>query len=148
MKRAIDIQRAGGAGFRRRLLAIAERAGMTEEVAHFPGGFDQRIEFHGEWLRRAARRDGTAAEVRNLSSGRSVRATLPAAVRTTLAAQPGVRSVDIRGDRVFIQQDHMIALDSWVGKMLNPFERIFGTSLLGMQMVQTSRNFPTGNFNQ
>jgi polysaccharide biosynthesis/export protein len=52
------------------------------------------------------------------------------------------------GDRVFIEQDHMIALDSWVNKMLNPIERIFGTSLLGMQTVQTSRNFPTGNFNQ
>jgi polysaccharide export outer membrane protein len=50
------------------------------------------------------------------------------------------------GDRVFIEQDHMIALDSWVSKMLNPFERIFGTTLLGMQMVQTSRAFPTGNF--
>jgi len=52
------------------------------------------------------------------------------------------------GDRVFIEQDHMIALDSWVTKMLNPIERIFGTSLLGMQTVQTSRNFPNGNFNQ
>jgi hypothetical protein len=47
---------------------------------------------------------------------------------------------------VFIEQDHMIALDSWVSKMLNPFERIFGTSLLGMQAVQTANAFPTGNF--
>ncbi|HTS14293.1 MAG TPA: ABC transporter ATP-binding protein [Candidatus Sulfotelmatobacter sp.] len=47
--------------------------------------------------------DGTAAEVRNLSSGRSVRASLPAADEATLSHLPGVRSVEIRGDRVLIQ---------------------------------------------
>ena len=47
--------------------------------------------------------DGTAAEVRSLSSGRSVRASLPGADQKTLAALPGVRSVEIRGDRVLIQ---------------------------------------------
>ena len=47
--------------------------------------------------------DGTAAEVRNLSSGRSVRATLPGADAAALSALPGVRSVEIRGDRVLIQ---------------------------------------------
>jgi ABC-type multidrug transport system ATPase subunit len=47
--------------------------------------------------------DGTAAEVRSLSVGRSVRATLPGADRATLTRLTGVRSVDIRGDRVLIQ---------------------------------------------
>ncbi|HXR27316.1 MAG TPA: ABC transporter ATP-binding protein [Candidatus Baltobacteraceae bacterium] len=47
--------------------------------------------------------DGTAAEVRNLSSGRSVRASLPDADQATLSALPGVRSVEIRGDRVLVQ---------------------------------------------
>jgi ABC-type multidrug transport system ATPase subunit len=47
--------------------------------------------------------DGTAAEVRNLSTGRSVRATLADADETTLSALPGVRAVEIRGDRVLIQ---------------------------------------------
>ena len=48
------------------------------------------------------------------------------------------------GDRVFIKQDHMIALDSWVNKILNPIERIFGTTLLGLQTVQTAQRFPQG----
>ncbi len=48
------------------------------------------------------------------------------------------------GDRVFIAQDHMIALDSFISKMLNPIERIFGTSLLGIQTVQTANRFPEG----
>jgi len=47
--------------------------------------------------------DGTAAEVRNLSSGRSVRATLPDADQAALSALPGVRAVEVRGDRVLIQ---------------------------------------------
>ncbi|MGZ6343471.1 MAG: ABC transporter ATP-binding protein [Candidatus Limnocylindrales bacterium] len=47
--------------------------------------------------------DGTAAEVRNLSTGRSVRASLAAADEATLSSLPGVRSVEIRGDRVLIQ---------------------------------------------
>jgi len=42
------------------------------------------------------------------------------------------------GDRIFIAQDHMIAIDSFVNKMLNPFERIFGTTLLGAKPSKTS----------
>jgi ABC-2 type transport system ATP-binding protein len=47
--------------------------------------------------------DGSSAEVRNLSTGRSVRATLPDSDRAALEKLPGVRSVEIRGDRVIIQ---------------------------------------------
>ena len=47
--------------------------------------------------------DGTAAEVRNLSSGRSVRASLAGADEATLAGLPGVRAVEVRGERVLIQ---------------------------------------------
>jgi ABC-type multidrug transport system ATPase subunit len=47
--------------------------------------------------------DGTAAEVRGLSAGRSVRATLPGADEASLRGLPGVRSVEIRGDRVIVQ---------------------------------------------
>jgi ABC-2 type transport system ATP-binding protein len=47
--------------------------------------------------------DGTAAEVRNLSSGRSVRATLTDPDEAALARLAGVRSVEVRGGRVLIQ---------------------------------------------
>ena len=51
------------------------------------------------------------------------------------------------GDRIYVGQDHMIALDSFVNKMLNPFERMFGTTLLGVQTVQNIRALPnTTNF--
>src|ERR1700690_736238 len=47
------------------------------------------------------------------------------------------------GDRIFIAQDHMIAIDSFVNKMLNPFERMFGTTLLGAQTIQNLRSLPS-----
>ena len=49
--------------------------------------------------------DGTAAEVRAMSSGRTVRATLTPAdrdVRAALLERPGVTSVELRGDTVLI----------------------------------------------
>jgi ABC-2 type transport system ATP-binding protein len=46
--------------------------------------------------------DGTAAEVKGLASGRTIRATLPGADETALRAIPGVDGVDVRGDTVLI----------------------------------------------
>jgi polysaccharide biosynthesis/export protein len=48
------------------------------------------------------------------------------------------------GDRIFIAQDTLIAIDSTLNKMIAPFERIFGVSLLGAQAVQTMNRFPLG----
>ena len=47
--------------------------------------------------------DGSPAEVRGLSAGRSVRATLPGADEAALQRLRGVRSVELRGERVLIQ---------------------------------------------
>jgi ABC-2 type transport system ATP-binding protein len=46
--------------------------------------------------------DGTAAEVKGLASGRTLRATLPDADQAALHALPGVDSVEVRGDTVFV----------------------------------------------
>jgi polysaccharide export outer membrane protein len=46
------------------------------------------------------------------------------------------------GDRIYIGQDHFIAFDSLVNKLLNPFERMFGTTLLGVQTMQNIRALP------
>lgn len=45
--------------------------------------------------------DGSAAEIKNLASGRAVRATLPA-VPPGLRALPGVDEVELRGDRILV----------------------------------------------
>jgi ABC-2 type transport system ATP-binding protein len=47
--------------------------------------------------------DGTAAEVKALASGRTVRATLAGADEGALRALPGVDAVEVRGDSVFVQ---------------------------------------------
>jgi ABC-2 type transport system ATP-binding protein len=46
--------------------------------------------------------DGTAAQVKSLVSGRTVRATLPDADVPALQAIPGVESVELRGDSVLV----------------------------------------------
>ena len=48
------------------------------------------------------------------------------------------------GDRVFIAQDQWIALDSVIGKITAPWERIFGFTLLGTSLVQQVNRFPFG----
>ena len=48
------------------------------------------------------------------------------------------------GDRVFIAQDQWIALDSVIGKITAPWERIFGFTLLGTSLVQQINRFPFG----
>jgi ABC-2 type transport system ATP-binding protein len=46
--------------------------------------------------------DGSPAHIKNLASGRLVSATLPSADRARLLGLPGVRQVELRGDRVLI----------------------------------------------
>jgi ABC-2 type transport system ATP-binding protein len=46
--------------------------------------------------------DGTAAEIKALASGRTVRATLPGADTTALGALAGVDGVEVRGDSVIV----------------------------------------------
>jgi ABC-2 type transport system ATP-binding protein len=49
--------------------------------------------------------DGSAAKVKSLAGGRTVRATLPGADQAALAALPGVRSVELRGETVLLSCD-------------------------------------------
>jgi polysaccharide export outer membrane protein len=54
------------------------------------------------------------------------------------------------GDRVFIQEDHLVAMDTWVSKVISPFERIAGFVSLSTQTVSGVRFFHqgrNGNFN-
>jgi ABC-2 type transport system ATP-binding protein len=46
--------------------------------------------------------DGTAAEIKSLAAGRTVRATLPGADEAQLSALPGVEGVELRGDTVLV----------------------------------------------
>lgn len=48
------------------------------------------------------------------------------------------------GDRVIIEEDHLVALDAMIGKVTTPIERLFGVTLLGSQTIQTLNRLPNG----
>jgi ABC-2 type transport system ATP-binding protein len=60
--------------------------------------------------------DGTAAEVRALASGRTVRATLPGATEAELTAIAGVDTAEVRGDTVYL---HASDTDAVARHLLN-----------------------------
>jgi polysaccharide export outer membrane protein len=49
------------------------------------------------------------------------------------------------GDRIYVQADHWIKTDSWIGKRLSPIERILGATLLGSQTVNSIRTNPNSS---
>jgi polysaccharide biosynthesis/export protein len=48
------------------------------------------------------------------------------------------------GDRVFIAEDKLIRTTETINRLLQPIERIFGSTLLEVQTIQTMNRFPTG----
>ena len=48
------------------------------------------------------------------------------------------------GDRVFIAENRLIAIDGFLSRAIAPFERVFGFTLLGTQTIQTINRFPIG----
>ncbi len=58
--------------------------------------------------------DGTGSEIKALTSGRTVRATLPDADEATLRALPGVDSVDVQSEQVFLSTKDSDAVARWL----------------------------------
>ncbi|MBW3596413.1 MAG: polysaccharide biosynthesis/export family protein [Planctomycetes bacterium] len=48
------------------------------------------------------------------------------------------------GDRVFIAEDELVAFNTFIDKLLSPFERMFGFTLLATETIQAINRFPTG----
>jgi polysaccharide biosynthesis/export protein len=48
------------------------------------------------------------------------------------------------GDRIFVAEDKLVALDNFVDKLVGPFERVIGFNLLTFQAIQTANRFPLG----
>jgi polysaccharide export outer membrane protein len=48
------------------------------------------------------------------------------------------------GDRVYVQANKLITVDSWLAKVLAPVERVLGVTLLGSSTVNSIRNRGTG----
>ncbi|MDX1965159.1 MAG: polysaccharide biosynthesis/export family protein [Pirellulales bacterium] len=48
------------------------------------------------------------------------------------------------GDRLFIEEDHLQASNTFINKLINPFERILGFTLLGFNTTGALQRFPGG----
>jgi len=48
------------------------------------------------------------------------------------------------GDRIYVSEDPISALEGVVGRLTQPIERLFGFTLLGAQTIQTLNRFPQG----
>jgi polysaccharide export outer membrane protein len=51
------------------------------------------------------------------------------------------------GDRLYVSEDKLVALDTAFAKFFSPLERVFGVSLLGIQTAQRAANFNQTNGN-
>ena len=49
------------------------------------------------------------------------------------------------GDRLYVSEDKLVALDTKLAKMFAPLERIFGVTLLGTQTAQRIDQFKIPN---
>jgi polysaccharide export outer membrane protein len=49
------------------------------------------------------------------------------------------------GDRMYIAEDKLVALDTALAKVISPFERVFGVTLLGTQTVKSIKFFDNPN---
>ncbi|RSM35957.1 ABC transporter ATP-binding protein [Amycolatopsis balhimycina DSM 5908] len=76
--------------------------------------------------------DGSVAEVRALAGGRTLRAAVPDATDATIAALPGVKEFELRGDRVAISSSDSDAT-LWALKAAVPGVRDVEISAVGLE---------------
>lgn len=51
------------------------------------------------------------------------------------------------GDRIYVAEDKLVALDTTLAKIIAPFERVFGVTLLGTQTLKAIKFFDNPNTN-
>jgi ABC-2 type transport system ATP-binding protein len=76
--------------------------------------------------------DGSVAEVRALAGGRTLRAAVPGATDAVIAALPGVKEFELRGDRVAISSSDSDAT-LWALKAALPDVRDVEISAIGLE---------------
>lgn len=130
---------------------IAEGAGYGDTVARVPitgnetvldaisqlGGFQRNSNKKKIWVARPA------------PSGVGCEQILPVDyVAITKGASTATNYQILPGDRIYIAEDRLVKLDTTITKLTQPFERLFGFTLLGGQTVQILQRFPEGVFSR
>jgi polysaccharide export outer membrane protein len=126
---------------------VTEGAGLGDQIQRIPitgnetvldaitqiGGLS-RISSKTIWVARPAPADGSGCAQ-----------MLPVNWRAIVdAADTSTNWQILPGDRVFVAEDKMVALDNFVDKVIGPFERVVGFNLLSFQAIQTANRFPLG----
>jgi polysaccharide export outer membrane protein len=125
---------------------VTEGAGLGDTVARFPitGNetvLDALTQVNG--LSRVSSKRIWIA--RPMPGGAGCDAILPVSWREITAGGATASNYQVLpGDRIFIAQDQLIALDSMLNRIVAPVERIFGVTLLSTQTIQTANRFPQG----
>jgi polysaccharide export outer membrane protein len=125
---------------------ITEGAGLGDTVARFPITGNETVldalSNVGGLTRVSSKRIWIA---RPMPAGAGCDAILPVDWKEITASAATASNYQILpGDRIFIAQDRLIALDSVMARVIAPMERIFGVSLLGTQTIQTINRLPLG----
>ncbi len=125
---------------------ITEGAGFGDNVVRIPvtgnetvldaisqiGGL-QQISSKRIWISRPAPKDTACDQI------------LPVDWQAiTRGASTATNYQVLPGDRIFIAEDRLLAINSLVTKVINPVERIFGFTLLSSQTIQFLQRFPRG----
>jgi polysaccharide biosynthesis/export protein len=125
---------------------VTEGAGLGDTVARFPitGNetvLDALTQVNG-LTRVSSKRIWIA---RPMPVGSGCDAILPVDWKEiTAGAATATNYQVLPGDRIFIAEDKLIAIDATLNRMIAPFERIFGVTLLGTQAIQTINRLPLG----
>lgn len=125
---------------------VTEGAGLGDTVARFPitGNetvLDALTQVNG--LSRVSSKKIWIA--RPMPGGSACDAILPVNWKEITAGGATATNYQVLpGDRIFIEEDKLIAIDSTLNRLIAPAERLFGVTLLGSQAVQTINRFPLG----
>lgn len=125
---------------------ITEGAGFGDNIARFPITGNEtvltaltnvnglsRFSSNRIWIARPSPGDDGCFQV------------LPVKINDIMAGAGVATNYQILpGDRVVIEEDHLIRADSMVAKLTAPFERVLGFALLGANTVQINQRFPQG----
>ena len=130
---------------------IAEGAGYGDGVVRLPitgnetvldalshiGGLQQNSNKKRIWIARPA------------PSGVGCEQILPVDwVAITKGGSTATNYQILPGDRVYIAEDRFIKLNSTINKLIAPFERMLGFTLLSGQTIQILQRFPEGVFSR
>ena len=96
------------------------------------------------WSSRPIVADGTATEIKEMASGRTVRATLPDAAEDELAGLPGVESVELRGDTVLVRGRDSDAVARYLLTRTDARDLEISSSNLEDAFVALTSNDPEG----